>query len=158
MSDELRYEVSIEGQKIPLPAELASDDKKILDALVPFFPGITNGKIMRGEPIDGLVTITIIKQAGTKGASRSSDGTVGGALQKLRKAKSEKNPVVALMEQMEDRSVKLHDLAPTELIKMDRAIEKALEEGEKEANWIKDIERALRSATPMSSPVVPEGF
>ncbi len=69
MSDDpnLTYEISIEGQTIPMPAEIALDDKLLKDALAPYWPGAANSKIMRGDPVNGKVTVTVVKQAGTKG-------------------------------------------------------------------------------------------
>jgi hypothetical protein len=63
----LIYEISIEGQTIPMPAEIAMDDKMLKDALAPFWPGAANSKIMRSDAVNGKVTVTVIKQAGTKG-------------------------------------------------------------------------------------------
>ncbi len=217
MTDELKYIVSIEGQSIPVPAEMGSSDDLIKSALTPFFPGIATGKIHRGEAIDGVVTITIIKQAGTKGAVRQApsdqeisdqamnpdcslreqsgcpsldksemeglgssranhieavspvmvmlippaeDGRsgIGVVLRKLQRAKSEKNPVVALMERFEMESIAMQQLPPHELLKLDRSIEKALKNGEKEAEFIKLTQSTLQQADPICSPVVPEGF
>jgi len=61
------YVISIEGQTIPMPMEVAMNDQLLKDALAPYWPGAANSKIMRGEPVDGVVTVTVVKQAGTKG-------------------------------------------------------------------------------------------
>lgn len=65
MSDKI-YKVTIEGQTLELPAEIASDDAKLKAALQPFFPGAANAKFMRSEA-DGVETVNVVKQAGTKG-------------------------------------------------------------------------------------------
>lgn len=63
----LTYNISIEGQTIPMPAEIATNDQLLKDALAPYWPGAANAKIMRGDPVNGAVTVTVVKQAGTKG-------------------------------------------------------------------------------------------
>jgi hypothetical protein len=70
----MKYIASIEGQPIPLPENVALDDGKIKAALAPYFPAAANSKIMRSEPVDDVVTVTVIKQAGTKGGSMSNFG------------------------------------------------------------------------------------
>lgn len=57
--------VIFEGQTYDIPEEIAIDEKKLRDLLVPFAPAIANAKISRGEAGE---PIKIIKQAGTKGS------------------------------------------------------------------------------------------
>lgn len=67
--------IKIEGQEIEMPAEIARDDTSLKNALSPYFPGAANAKFMRSEEKDGVITVTVVKQAGTKGAKvlRSED-------------------------------------------------------------------------------------
>lgn len=69
----MKYVISIEGQSIDLPEEIAGDDAKLKAALSPFFPGAANSKIMRNPEKDGVINITVIKQAGTKGNGLDAD-------------------------------------------------------------------------------------
>lgn len=64
----MNYEILIEGQTIPMPEEIAGDDSALKSALSPYFPGAANAKFMRSEPKDDVITVTVVKQAGTKGA------------------------------------------------------------------------------------------
>lgn len=67
--------IKIEGQELEMPENIARDDAALKDALAPYFPGAANAKFMRSEEKDGVITVTVVKQAGTKGAKvlRSED-------------------------------------------------------------------------------------
>lgn len=75
MSDEKIYKITIEGQTLDLPAEIAATDEGLKAALQPFFPGAANAKFLRTEK-DGVVTVNVVKQAGTKGARRTDTITI----------------------------------------------------------------------------------
>lgn len=70
----MKYTVMVEGQPIDMPAEVATDDERLKAALAPYFPGVSNSKIDRSQPVknettgEETVTVTVIKMAGTKGA------------------------------------------------------------------------------------------
>jgi len=64
----MNYKIKIEGQEIEMPEEIAGDDAALKSALAPFFPGAANAKFMRSEEKDGVIIVTVVKQAGTKGA------------------------------------------------------------------------------------------
>ena len=59
--------VILEGQTIPLPADIAANDDLIRKALSPYYPDVANAEIRR-ETQDGAVTISIVKRAGPKGS------------------------------------------------------------------------------------------
>jgi hypothetical protein len=79
----MNYKISIEGQEIDMPEEIAGDDAALKSALSPYFPGAANAKFMRSEPKDGVITVTVVKQAGTKGASEESQLKVGSKITKI---------------------------------------------------------------------------
>lgn len=68
----MKYMIKIEGQEIEMPEEIAGDDSSLKSALAPYFPGAANAKFMRSEPKDDVITVTVVKQAGTKGADSNS--------------------------------------------------------------------------------------
>jgi hypothetical protein len=62
--------VKIEGQEFELEAALAQDDKLLKTVLQPHFSGVENANITR-ETKDGRLTVTIVKKAQHKGASKA---------------------------------------------------------------------------------------
>jgi hypothetical protein len=73
----MNYKIKIEGQEIDMPEEIAGDDASLKSALAPYFPGAANAKFMRSEEKDGVITVTVVKQAGTKGAKAEFKKPVG---------------------------------------------------------------------------------
>lgn len=61
--------VKIEGTELELEEKDCASDKKLRDALVPFYPAVANAKIER-KTEKGKTTITVTKQAGNKGGRR----------------------------------------------------------------------------------------
>jgi len=143
----MKYLISIEGQTIELPEEIAGDDAKLKAALSPFFPGAANAKIMRNPEKEGVINITVIKQAGTKGA---------GHLAKLIKARESTNPVVELHQEVTTATV--NQLPAEQLMRLDARIEKVVSEGEKQHQAINRTRDLLMEADPKPSLVVPAGF
>ena len=65
-----KYILKIEGQELVVPPEVGGlEDADMKRALTPMFPGAANSKIERTEK-DDMVTITVIKLAGSKGSGR----------------------------------------------------------------------------------------
>ena len=62
----MNYLIKIEGQEIPVPEEIGKSDESVKQVLTPYYPQAANSLITRVEK-DDLVTITVVKQAGTKG-------------------------------------------------------------------------------------------
>lgn len=164
----MQYIISIEGQSIPMPEEIAGDDAKIKAALAPYFPGAANSKIMRGEPVNDTVTITVIKQAGTKGTGTRTKGAGTGAGTKLLfsnkvlghlvQAEAGQNPVVALLEKLEAENESLLQRNPEDLLVLDEKIKAAIQAGRDEANSIEHTLGALINAPAWPSSKVPAGF
>lgn len=57
----------IDGQRLPIPDDIAQDDHSIHRALGPMFTQLANGSITRVIAEDKTVEITVTKQAGRKG-------------------------------------------------------------------------------------------
>jgi len=151
----MNYIVSIESQSIPMQEEIAGDDAKLKAALAPFFPGAANSKIMRSEPVDGVITVTVVKQAGTKGSGAGTKGTI---LTHLVNAPAGENPVVELLRKMEADSESLLKLDPEQLLLHDAEIRKALEAGRMEYDATQRTLDWLTSAPAQPSKLVMAGF
>jgi len=73
-----KYKIKVEGQEIDIPAEVGIlEDPDLKRALTPMFPGAANSRIERAEKED-VVTITVIKMAGSKGGGRRSSNSKKG--------------------------------------------------------------------------------
>jgi hypothetical protein len=140
------YQVMIEGQIIPVPEEIGSDDEKVLQALAPFYPEVANAGITRSEK-DGVITVTVIKKAGSKGLE---------ALEYLITCEGGKNPAVALLEEIQ--GLQGQKIGPFELLEMDSRIQQALEEGSSQANAVAYAAQRLAQAQPRPSLICMAGF
>lgn len=142
---EKTYVISIEGQSIPVPAEIGSDDAKVRAALAPYFPDAANALITRKEDGD-RVTVNVVKKAGSKGAA-------GDVLLALVNAPTGRNPAVELYAR-----VKSAELGPLELLEIGREIDRAMEQGAEHGKKVDGIIESLRRSRAMPAPVVPVGF
>ena len=148
----MSYIVTIEGQKIPLPDEIGSDDAKVRQALAPYFPDAANALITRTEK-DGETTISVIKKAGTKGVP-STKGLLAG-LQALQEGPGGKNPAIMLYEEIKRRA---DPLSPKELLELDSRIEQTIQEGEQQRDALVHAARRLIETRPQAAPAVVQGF
>jgi len=64
---EPNYIIKIEGQSIPVPAEIGISDEQIRDTLSLYFEGVKNSQIHRNVQPNGDVIVDVCKQAGPKG-------------------------------------------------------------------------------------------
>lgn len=62
MSETASVMIRLEGQTIPLPADVAASDELIRKALSPFYPDVANAEIKRDDS-----GISVVKRAGPKG-------------------------------------------------------------------------------------------
>lgn len=145
----MQYVVSHEGQTIPIPAEIGSDEQKLRRALSSIIPGIAEAKI-NSTVKDDLTTFTIIKTAGTKGAGNASP------LDHLIQCKGGINPTVAYFQSM--GRVDLTGLSPAEAVQMDAQISDALVEGQRQYDQLEKSLARLAASTPIVSPWIILGF
>ena len=148
----MSYVVTIEGQKIPLPDEIGSDDVKVRQALAPYFPDAANALITRTEK-DGETTISVIKKAGTKGVP-STKGLLAG-LQALQDGPGGKNPAVMLYEEIKRR---VDPLSPEELLVLDSRIQQAIDDGQRQRKALVYAVKRLIEARPQPAPEIVQGF
>jgi len=157
MSDK-NYIISIEGQTVPVPAEVGTlGDDELKRALTPMFPGAANSKIERAEK-DGTVTITVVKLAGSKGTGggRSKRKQEGG-LAALLRCKSRRNPAIELYLRLHDRDA--NELDPEGLISTSEDIQKALETGYRQLEEMVAAHARLAQTAPHEGmDFIPLGF
>jgi hypothetical protein len=142
----MSYTVVIEGQKIPLPDEIGSDDVKVRQALAPYFPDAANAMITRTDK-SGEVTINVVKKAGTKGLQAG--------VEYLQACPGGKNPAVALYEEFKGHTELMY---PEELLVLDKRIAEALDEGTRQNQAIGQAIKRLIRARPQPAPEVVQGF
>ena len=65
----VNYHIKIEGQTIPVPPEIGSNDEQIRATLSLYFEGIKNSKIERTVQANGDILVDVCKVAGTKGGT-----------------------------------------------------------------------------------------
>src|SRR6185503_17566110 len=66
-----------DGQNLDMPDEIAKDDEMLRNALAPYVPDIRNAKLNRSTSA-GVMTVNVVKQAGTKGAAEPSQANFEG--------------------------------------------------------------------------------
>ena len=143
----MKYIISIEGQNIELPEEVGADDHKVKQALAPFFPGAATAKITRATK-DDVTTVTVIKQAGTKGADIF--------LVNLIELQEKENPVIELFTQL--RGFNPTTYPKDRLILLESQIAEAKEEGHKQNEILDHTFSRLRESRPQPIHDVVLGF
>lgn len=179
----MNYKIKIEGQEIDMPEEIAGDDDALKSALSPYFPGAANAKFIRSEPKDDVITVTVVKQAGTKGAGISfmifdeyprivskSDvertksflaamtkpGNDDQVLRKLIKAPQGVNPVVELHRSLEGKT--LNQMTVDQLLVLDDQIDGVIHNGTTEKSLIESSLSLLIRIDPVPAKIVMAGF
>lgn len=149
MSDKT-YKVTIEGQSLDLPAEIAGDDEKLRAALQPYFPGAANAKFMRSEA-DGVETVNVVKQAGTKGRI-----TIDLPFRKLEEAPESRNPVIDLYYELRDVDPRI--LSTEQVLEITGKINQVIEDGQQQEEMMSRAEERLKDARAVPSTETPAGF
>lgn len=140
----MNYIIKIEGQDIPVPEEIGATDEMVKNALKPVFPEVANASLTRTTK-DDLTTITVIKRAGSKGG-----------WQELITAPEGRNPVITLQRDLAD--VNPNRLPVDQLLKMDRKITKAVEEGDRQNGAVGHAFHRLKKSKAIPATFVPRGF
>jgi len=150
--------VLIEGQTLTLPPGIEKDED-IRRALAPYFPEVSTALLSRKEEGE-VVTVTIVKKAGSKGCQRISgtdytDYKKDSPLARLVSCAGGMNPAAALYQKIEALGAEA-DIV--DLLEFESEIGLALEAGEKQVGMIRDAQRRLDAAVAQAAPVVVEGF
>lgn len=142
------YQVLVEGQTIPVPEEIGSSDETIKRALAPFYPEVANAGLTRSEK-DGLITITVVKRAGSKG--------VLDAMHYLHNCEGGCNPVIALHQQLVALD-QAGSVNPLDLLALEVQIDGAIAAGQQEGLTVQHALTRLHAARPQAARGVPLGF
>jgi hypothetical protein len=142
------YKISIEGQMIPVPEEIGADDEKVKKSLTPYWPDAANALITRTEK-DGVITVNVIKKAGTKGGAPVP-------IQRLLACEQRKNPAIALYEELGQEHP--DGMTAEDALEMNARIERAIEAGLAENRRLEEALRRLEQAQPIPAPEVVMGF
>ncbi len=141
------YILSIEGQEIPLPPELAQDDDKLRRVLTSIIPGAAHAQINRTVK-ENITTITVVKRAGSKGCSSPRVCLI--------QCSGGKNPVIALFEHLQTRDLSL--LPAEQILILDQTIQQTLEAGQTQRAAIQAAQKRLQIASSQSAPGLVFGF
>jgi hypothetical protein len=141
------YNVVIEGQTIPVPEEVGTNDEAVKRALTPFFPEAANALITRIDNKQGTTTINVVKRAGSKGTGLAA----------LIACEGGKNPAIALYEKIETMEQAGY-LDYLQALAMDEQINQSLADGEEQAQAVKFAAKRLALSTARPAPLVIQGF
>lgn len=133
-------------QPFDLEDDIANDDALLRQALAVAYPDAKNAEFKR-ETRDGLLSVRVIKKAGTK----------GGVLADLVAAPEAINPAIRMERELVEleRGRRLDHLT---LIGMRGRIASAVEAGEREVRDSRQALRTLREAPAAAGSHVPRGF
>ncbi len=140
--------LSLEGQTIDVPDEIAQSDDALIRALTPLYPDVANAEIARKDE-NGETIITVVKRPGAKGGCAQ-------VLQSLLDASSEVNPALTLCMLLRQQHVE--QATPDELLALRERIETAIEAGEQQIETVRTSLKLLMLATPVPALHVPVGF
>ena len=150
----MNYMIVIEGQHIPVPEEIGASDAAVKAALTPTWPDAANAMITRVTK-DDLVTVTVVKKAGTKGARRGKKGERRLPLQYLVSCKGGMNPAIALYQELQGRD---GGLSPEETLELGDQVEGAIEAGQKQYQKVREARERLEKAQAVAAPGLAAGF
>lgn len=175
--------IVIDGQELPIDAATAETDDAIRQALRGFYPDITNATITRRTENDRLI-ITVVKRAGTKGATEKSNikpnaffrrtvkarraklhahenkaegDRFSGVLKVLKASPEELNPAVRLAHELQT-AIATGEITHAGVALRRREIEEAILDGEREARQVTAALDSLKGAPAVSSSQIPTGF
>lgn len=140
----MKYVAIIEGQEIELPEEIAQKDDLVKQSLQPYFPEVVNALITR-ETKDDLVTIKIVKRAGSKGG-----------FDELVIAPEGRNSLVIIYQGIGGSNP--DNMPLDEILRWEGRITRAINEGKDQNEATEFSRRRLIAARPVISTEVPTGF
>jgi hypothetical protein len=141
--------ISIEGQTLELPPEIAVSDDAIRRAMAPVFPQIATAYLTRTTDASGTTVIKVTKRANDKGA-------LDAVLHHLKEAPRHVNPIFPLYERLYLSTGRLP--SAEDFFTIQRQLRKAIEDGEAEINDVSIIRARLRETAGTPSRSIPVGF
>jgi hypothetical protein len=157
--------LSGDGQIIEVPDDIARSDELLKRALAPHYPDLANAKIEREEK-DGLLKVTLSKQAGPKGNTGRQKNVIVAALDE---APSGLNPALALAWKLapldalpltlgSERNQGVGGISLEDRLNLQKVIKRAIEKGEAETRRIIKALEILKAAPEVPAFQVPLGF
>jgi hypothetical protein len=168
--------LSGDGQIIEVPDDIARSDQLLKRALAPHYPDLANAKIEREEK-NGLLKVTLSKQAGPKGSTAvveptnppNTDRQKNVIVLALDEAPTSLNPALALAWKLapldalpltlgSERNQGVGGISLEERLNLQKVIKRAIEKGEAEALKITKTIEMLNAAPAVPALQVPLGF
>lgn len=145
-------QLQFEGQRIPIPDDIAVSDDAIKRALAPLIPEIASATLHRSDTeVDGVTTITLTKQAGTKNGHAYDH-----ILAHLNQAPQHVNPIFTLHGKLCRQTDTTH--YAEEFFFLHHSITPVLEQGEQELQDIRNIHARLARTPGAAATRRPLGF
>ena len=151
----LTYRVSIDSVTFPLPPEIGTNDDAIRRVISAYYPGAETARIDRVEK-DGVVTITLVKVPGRKGAFKPDAQVAAEAETFLVQCKGGINPAVALYLHVQE--IGISNLSPTDQLQLRDQSKAAIKEGRRQEAQLKMALNILAATEPRRVPVLVIGF
>ena len=142
--------LQLEGQEIQLPPEIAISDDAVRKAITPLFPQAAHATIQRTTDANGMTTIKLTKQAGTKGNCHVT-------LRHLIESPRHVNPALTLYQAYQAESQPTHTTVESILLAQQK-LRLAIEQGEKEYKETATIKERLKNSPGSPSRLLPPGF
>jgi hypothetical protein len=139
--------VTGEGQETFVPETVAADDGALKRLLASFY-GTDNFRIERKQE-GGETVIHVVKLAGAKGGAAAP-------LKVLKKRRGGQNPVIVLYRELAE--VDLMAPQAEESVRIQKRVERALEQGHRLRDRVVSARGRLRQAAGIPSPVAIPGF
>lgn len=160
MVTDLAYMLHVQetGQTFPLPTSIAVDDNLIKRSLASVIPYIDTAKLERSEPKDGVITITVTKTHAPKGAGDPGSFFYPVIASLIASQDDGTNAVIRTFLDVEQKSRKIADYQPHQILELKKQIEASFKAGEKQESDFKAVTAALIDSSPQPATVVPVGF
>jgi hypothetical protein len=134
--------LAADGQELQLDDSIAGDDTRLKQALSPFYPEAATANIRRETNSTGQMVVSLVKQAGTKGAD-----PIGDILISLVKARQHINPALELTWQIQFRQA-LGTLSIEDVLALQPMIDSAGTKGHEEGQKVVAALSRLVEVTP----------
>jgi nitrate reductase NapAB chaperone NapD len=141
--------ISTDGKEFEVKDDIARDDRRLREALTPFYPEMANAEITRTEN-DGKLVVEMAKRAGTKGCCAD-------VLTALKNAPEQINPALEMQHKLKQLE-KQDKLDLRTILRLQPQIRRAASDGAEQLEQHKKALALLCDVMPMPARTVPGGF
>lgn len=141
--------LKFEGQSLEIPDQMATNEKALLEFVATFSPQLANATISTKKE-EGLLVVTLVKRAGTKGNTAKLVAALTNAPEYI-------NPALSLAWGLKKQEV-AGSLDLDTLLTMQPAIEEALTQGQAEVRLVEKALARLQAAQPQAASQIIAGF